>query len=305
MKPSRAFWGILFVTFGILLLANRIYDLEIDCEYIWKFWPAVFVLIGLSLVFKQQAVRMVLSSLAALIAAFFLYAIVSFSWLPWHGEILAEEDGGAAQVQEFTEPFTPEIATVDFTMDMAAGKFRVDTSSADLLHAKITSWISQFDLVRDGSGGNVSLHLNQRDDIHVRDWKSHRSMSTAQVTLHPKPEWDLAFDIGAASVEMDLSAVKVRDLNIDGGAANVQLRLGVPANMTSVRCDMGASKIRISVPESVGCEVRLDGDLSSKRLDDFTEYGDNIYRTENYNAAAKKIVIDAKTGLATIRVVRY
>ncbi len=306
MKPSRAFWGTLFVAFGLLLLLGRIFDWGFDCDYIWKFWPMAFVLVGLAIVFKQPIVKLVLSGLAAVVVAVFLYTLVSFNWLPWHREILLEDDESEpVQVQDFTEAFAPGIRSASFRMDMAAGKFRVDTATKDLFHANVRSGVARFDLVRGGSSEDVSLHLDQREEIHVRNWRSHHAMSVVQVNLHPAPVWDLTFDIGAASVDMDLSALKVRDLDIEGGASHVRLMLGLTAPRTNVRCEMGASAIRISVPETVGCEIHFDSDLSSKRLDDFTEFDDNTYRTDNFDAAQKKIFIEAKTGLASIRIVRY
>jgi hypothetical protein len=66
----------------------------------------------------------------------------------------------------------------------------------------------------------------------------------------------------------------------------------------------GASSIRIEVPESAGCRVRVEAPLSGKRLPGFEKVGKGEYETENFSSAEKKISLLLHAGVSSIRVTR-
>ncbi len=305
MKPSRTFWGTLFVVFGLLMLVGRAYDFEFGFMHLWKFWPLAFVVVGLAFVFKSPIVKNSLAVIAALCLAFFFYGLFSFQWLPWHGKIDIDDAEAGVQVQEFSEPFAASMKKAVFSFDAAAGKFEIDTSSAQLFKATIESAFGRYDLNTSISQDEANLSLKPENDVHVRDWKFGNRANEGLIALNPNPVWDLDFDIGAAKVECDLSAIKVSSLTIDAGAASVRLKLGTPQVETQVRLDAGASSVRILVPEDAGVEIRLQDGLSSKRFEGFEKIRKGTYQTANFDRSEKKIFIDADTGVSSLHVNRY
>ena len=61
----------------------------------------------------------------------------------------------------------------------------------------------------------------------------------------------------------------------------------------------------VEVPESVGCEVRLDGALNVKNLDDLVRVSEGLYRSPNYDDASRKIMIRYDAGLSKVKIRRY
>ena len=58
------------------------------------------------------------------------------------------------------------------------------------------------------------------------------------------------------------------------------------------------------MPESAGCDVRIEAPVSAKRLPGFEKRGDGWYETENFGSASKKIHLDIEAGVSSIRVIR-
>jgi len=123
--------------------------------------------------------------------------------------------------------------------------------------------------------------------------------------LNGAPTWDVTLNVGAAKVRCDLSQIKVEHVNVDCGAADVQLRLGTQVPESHVKIDAGASSLNIDVPVGVGCDVRLDAPLSGKHLSDFIRLSKGHFQSENFEAAGHKLYIDIDAGVSSITVDRY
>jgi len=188
-------------------------------------------------------------------------------------------------------------------VDGAAGTFIIGDTTDQLLAASTRSNMVAYDLKVERGSDSTEAWLKLRE-TGVK-WRGPRGQNRAEIRLNDRPSWEIDLDVGAARVDADLTAFAVTKVSIDAGASSIHLKLGTRAERTDVRVDAGASSIRIAVPESVGCEVRLDGALSSKHLDGFQSVGSGKHRTENYESSDKKISIVIDAGVSSIRVSRY
>jgi len=303
MRPSRLFWGLFFVLFGALFLLERVFDFDPAFGTVWKFWPLVFVIIGLAVILKGRRAKLILAGVAALATAFFLHGLFSLAWID---AIHAEEDQlDGAEVQEFSEPLSPTIERASLSLDAAAGEFTIDTINDQLLNARVKTNIGRFLLDREGDSASMHFRFKPEGHVHIKRWKPFRAMNVANIRLNPRPVWSLDLNFGAAEVDFDLSPFIVDRVRIETGASSVRMKLGMPATETHCAVEAGASSVTLHVPEEAGCELRFKGGFSSKHLDDFTKLRDHVYRTENYERAAKKIIIDAEAGVSSFTVRRY
>ncbi|MCW9097382.1 MAG: DUF5668 domain-containing protein, partial [Ignavibacteriaceae bacterium] len=69
MKTSHIFWGLLFIVFGLLVLINNFTTIFMDWGAIWKLWPLVIVLLGISIIVKHKYGKGIVAGLAAIILA--------------------------------------------------------------------------------------------------------------------------------------------------------------------------------------------------------------------------------------------
>ncbi len=123
--------------------------------------------------------------------------------------------------------------------------------------------------------------------------------------LNSNPVWDLKFDVGAASIDLDLKKFKVKDITVDMGAASLVLTVGSLRDTSNISIDAGASDININIPENAGCEIVTDAALSSKHFPGFNETRTGHYRSSNYDESKQKIFIDIECGVSSISVKRY
>ena len=133
----------------------------------------------------------------------------------------------------------------------------------------------------------------------------HSVRNRVKMYFNPNPLWDLNFDVGAASVNLDLTDVKVKKLKVGMGAASFKAKLGANTELTDINIESGVSEVRISVPENAGCEIRTEGALNSKDIYGFNKISSDLYRTGNMDSASSKIFIHIDSGVSSIRVDRY
>ncbi len=309
MKPRYIFWGILFISFGLLILINNITDIELDWSVFWKLWPAVLILWGIALIIKNDIIKNILTALTALVLALAIFSFFDSGFNFFHrhifnndGMVVIDEDGETS-VKDYYEPYSEKIKYASLNFDAGAGAFYIEDTTGGLISAVVRS-----------SKGNYSLDRNDledRTDINFKMEKTHfrivdgKVKNKVEMKLNPAPVWNMDFDLGAAAVDFDLSGYKTENVKIDVGAASVKIRLGDKVEKINLEIDAGASYIEITVPESSGCEVRTHSFLSSKDFDDFDKIKSGLYRTENFEQSRNKIYIKLDSGISSLKVHRY
>ena len=300
MKLSRVFWGAFLVLLGLLLLADRFGVFVVDLYDLWKFWPLILVFIGLGLIYRSSTFRWVPVAIAGILGAFILASMVN---IPWMDREWRTERGRETHTQDFTMNMRPQLERASFRFDGGAGSLNVRAGEGDLISAHTTTDFGEYRLEYDSIGGRDELALWLEGSR--RGWRFGRLENSAEVMLNPGPVWSLDFDMGASSVDLDLSKLAVERLTVDCGASKSVIRLGSRAEDVEVDINAGASSLRVEVPESAGCEVRIEAPLSSKRLPGFTKVGSGEYQTENFGSAGKSISISIHAGVSSVRVTRY
>ncbi len=299
MKTGRVFWGVFFVAVGFLFLLGERFELDLDVSVIWHLWPVVLILIGLKYLFKNPAVKVAIAVITALLVALFIYSVFSFNWIMGHGD----DESYVGQGQDLSQPYDSTMKKVSFRVDLGAGTFLLDGTSDDLITASTNTTFGKYSLMSESSGDATTLSLNfegKSRRLNLRKMKNR-----AEVRLNPNPVWDVDVDAGAAKVDFDMSPYKVENFTLDAGAATVKLKFGGLVPELHGRIQIGASSLRIEIPDSVGCEITLDTGLSSKRFSDFEKVDDDTYQTPDFEKAASKIYLSIEAGVSSIRVVRY
>lgn len=298
MRAGRLFWGALFIVVGAFLLLERLNIFTFEWDFGWNIWPLALVLLGIALLVKNQPIRVISAVLGAVVLAFFLLSVLSFNW-PFGGR----SAGQAPVSQEFMEPFDPAVQHASFSLDAGVGTFIISDTTAHLVAATTRSDFARYDLAVERDSGRAEARLTLKGG-NVRLHGS-RGANRAEVRLNEAPAWNIDVDAGAAKVEADLTPFIIEKVNVDVGASSLQLKLGARAERSEVSVDAGASSIKISVPESTGCEVTIDAPISSKHLPGFQRFGEGVYRTDNFDSSDRKIFITIDAGVSSIRVTRH
>jgi len=306
MKPSHIFWGLLFVGLGLLVLINNFTTIFMDWSTIWKLWPLTIVLIGLSILIKHQYGKSIIAGLAAIVLALAIFAsfktathFVSNDFRIDFGDDAKHEIVNS----EFTEQFDSTLKFATLNFEAGAGTFKIMDTTSYLIYAKTIGYINNYHLTRFDTDSSTNIDFDMGDKAIFRFGENYKN--NVDISLNPKPIWDMNFNVGAASMDFDLTQFSSREVSIDMGAASVKIKLGSLYPEANLRVDAGASDINIFIPKDSGCEIVIDGALSSKHFDGFKKIDSDNYVTENFNEAANKIYIEIDCGVSSISVERY
>ena len=308
MKTKHLFWGILFISIGLLWLLDHFMQLFVDWNYLWKLWPIVIILWGASLMISNQIIRGIVTGLTAFLLAFAIFTSVKYGFIHvGHGiEWTINDDNNSYKygTNEYSEPYDNNYSKATLNFNAGAGSFISNDTTTELFFAHAEGKKDNYTLSKSISDDNVDLNFDMNKG-HIYFFHFNKTRNRVDFKLNTEPSWDLNFDLGAASVDFDLSPYKTEKISIDMGVASLKLKLGDRAEETNLSVDAGASSIDISLPEEAGCEIKTDISLSSKHLEGFKNIESDLYRTDNFDTAKKKIFISIDSGVSSIKITRY
>ena len=305
MKPSHIFWGVFFIAIGGLILLGNTAGLDFTWNSAWKFWPSVLVLIGISILVKNQVGKGIIAAAAALISALTIYASISATTnlIDDDFEIHLGDEDAKYDTTYFSHDYSDSIKTASLHFSSGAGGFKILTTTDKLIDFKTEGVKDNYNLRRDDAGDRTSIDFEMKNKT-IKIGKGNYKNSV-EMSLNPKPEWDLYFEVGASSLDLDLTPYKLNKLDIEMGAAALNVKLGNIADVQRVTVNAGASDIDILIPDSVGCEINSDAALSSRNYEGFTKVKDDLYRSENFEKYPKKIYIEIDCVVSSIDVKKY
>ncbi len=306
MKTKQLFWGVLLIALGVLIFLNNSVQLNWEWEQLIKLWPVFFILWGISLMIKNAAVKGIVISLVALIFAVSIFAsFKTFFNLAddavWdNGEITFSD---TETLNDYSEPFNSNINNANFNFHAGAGAIRISDTTSQLINAKTQGYKDNFDLSVTNFDDETDVDFEMTKTRF--SFKGINSKNKIDVKLNPNPIWDFNIHVGAASLDLDLSKFKIENAKIEMGAASLHTKIGDLADKVDFEIDAGASSINILIPENSGCEINADVTLSSKDFEGFKKINSSLYKTENFENAAKKIYLKIDSGVSSIKVSRY
>ena len=307
MKTKHIFWGTLFISIGILVLLNNLIGFTIYWDEIWRFWPVVLVLWGVTILVKDQFFKGILSGASGIILALIIFTtfqstagILSDNY--WNSNDFYISMDSSENMQQFTEPYNTDYKNAYLHFASGAGSFSIVNSTNELIEATTAGADYDFSLDKDSGDNKVSIDLSMED--HRFNFYHGKLKNKARFSLNTNPEWDMDFDIGAASADFDLTEYKIEKLKIEMGAASLKLRLGMKSDVSNVKISGGASAIHVYVPSGAGCDIISDINLSSRHFRGFGKLSRSHYQTDNFDSATKKIYLNIDAGVSSITVTR-
>jgi len=308
MSYRKIFWGLLLVIIGVLFILKNTGVLFFSWHTMWHLWPVLLILWGISLIPVKDWIKLVMSLATVLVTFFAIQAYGpkdnhewNFEWNDRNNHNSEEEDYTTSYNNVMSEDYDSLTRYAQLKLNIGAGNFVIKDTSEKLIEVK-----------HDNSNANYSMTAKAEDSVTVIDLSLEKGefhngnmKNNVKMKLNPNPIWDLDLNVGAAEVDFDLSGFKTRNLKIEGGASDIELKLGALLPQTDVTLEAGAASITIRVPENAGCEIISNTFMSSKDFKGFTKIGKQKYQTSNYATSNNKINIDIQAGVVRVDVIRY
>ncbi|MCE1188573.1 MAG: hypothetical protein LWX56_05470 [Ignavibacteria bacterium] len=302
MTFRRVFWGIMFLSLGIVYLLVQAYPAFFHVPHLGKLWPLILVVIGASYLVKNERARYIIAGAGGLLLALILF---SFFHKPLSCISSTNLKTSDMKLESYSKPYDGKIKDVSITLDAGAGTYIIASDDQNLLAIKQPERGFKFtvDTLFDDTSANFRVDMQ---NVHFRFSDDENKPNGLTMLLHKGLRYAFDINIGAASADFDFTDFLVKDCTVKMGAASLNLRLGQPSEESAdISIDAGASSIALSVPKDVAVELETDMALSSKSLPDLEKNSDDVYRSKNYNSAKKKYRITVNGGVSSLAFSQY
>jgi hypothetical protein len=149
------------------------------------------------------------------------------------------------------------------------------------------------------SDGVQKIKISQKDNY------SGRSRDQWIMKLSDSIPVDLDVDGGAARIRLDLTAVKAESLDLQAGAADIDIFFGSLVPTVKCNIDCGAASLNVTIPANAGIRVKQTGALQhfSEGDIDMVEHG-GYTESRDYDSAPVKIEMTLDAALSSMRLRR-
>lgn len=147
------------------------------------------------------------------------------------------------------------------------------------------------------------LKVKVRHSSRFWAWAPGESMDW-DIRLNNTVPLSLKIDSGASSSTLDLSDLKVVDLDIDTGASSTVVTLPANAGNTRVDIDSGAASVNLLVPAGVAARIRVKTGIASVNIDSsrFPRADGDYYQSADYATAVNRADITIDTGVGSVEI---
>lgn len=303
-QRNNLYWGVILLIIGVLLLTSNFGLIHLDVGGWWRWWPLILIIFGFSIVFDSFHIRWIAIALLVVFVILLITGNTKISKTTTSESRWFSVGNVDSTTQNFNQPYDSSIAKAKFNLKTGAGSFAIKGQTDQLFEATTVSNIGSYGFNSDDSQkGFADITLNM--PASGRSWVIGHNENTVSAKLNPNPIWDLDLNVGAATLDADLSSYKVDNLSVQSGAATQTVKLGCLIDKMQAALKTGASTTNILVPNACGVEIVAKTGLSSKDFNGFTQVDNQTFHSPNFDSVTKKIFITIEAGASAITVNRY
>ena len=303
MRPRPPLFAQLLVAAGVVLLLQNLdvigwgFWLEV-----WRFWPVLLVAVGVNLILGRRLPWLTTAIVAALICGSAVGAA-----------LLAESERDTVVAR--TSRVLGETNRLDMAVDIGFGSLTIDSLPSD--SPNLVEWSLE------APCGGASTSFHRYDDSATLDVTMDPGSFACQwgadwrVSLSRAPDVYIDIDTGASSIKLDLTDLRVPVLNVNAGAASVDIRMPSDAGPAEAVISAGASSIDVRIPDGVPARILNDSALSSFDVSGrfqslrgaFSEgqtvmrrHPGDIFQSPGYREAENRVSIEINVGVSSVSV---
>lgn len=297
--------GFVIMTIGVLLLLGNLgYISWSILGGLAQIWPLIIVAVGINLFFNNHVLIRILTW-TGLIAALLVVGTI-FPRKDWDIHFNFNNFGfrTGEEVKVVTKQFSKEdkVNSAELNLQIPAGELEISGQDTYLMNARFPGPENNLKVdtldngarkvfTQDGGG----LVLGKGADGNT-DWRY-------SYGLYEGIPWNLKIDAGATDANLDLRDVVLKNLELNSGAGDIDLKIGKVDWKATVAADVKASDFKIVLPEGTGFRADIRGGIHDVSIagEDYTKEGD-VYISNNYATAAQKVDINLDVAVGDIQI---
>jgi hypothetical protein len=254
------------------------------------FWGIVLIVLAALLLLSQQG------WLKGDIFGYFWPAVIILFglWLL----LLALSKGRSGSASQTLSIPLESARTARIKLDHAAGRLKIQAgaSSTELLNGVFGPEVDyESHLETD------QLQVKVRTSSHFWAWFPGESMDW-DIHFNAEIPLNLKIDSGASASNLDLTDLKVVDLDIDTGASSTDVTLPANAGNTRVDIDSGAASLNLRIPSGVAARIKVKSGIASVNVDSnrFPHVDGGLYQSADFATAVNRADITIDTGVGSV-----
>ena len=298
----RWIFGFILIVIGVAFLGNALsWWSASDLALIWKFWPILLILIGVSILTRRWRWGAYLTFLIFLLSLTLVFFSIAFNKPVSIKNVVT--DLITSNISE--SPFdSTKKATI--TIDSGALELNIKSSGAKLVDGSLKSNAFSLSTSRQDAGDTANINIKTERIDDGAFWHTGKLKNEMDLSLSDSVPINLIVNSGASKLNLNLSNIILSGFLIKSGASDLEITIGDKVEQkANLSVDSGASDIKLRIPKDVGAELVLSAAFSSKHIDGFDEINSKLYRSKDFDKSAKQISVNISSGISSINVERY
>lgn len=289
-KPRRRFptWGIILVLLGLLLLLQNLHVLPWGLwGTLWRFWPAILVIVGVNILLGRVNPWLAASVVLAVLVASIGIAL-------WFYPM-----GSEVTTTSFSEPLAG-ITSAEVDVDFGAGRLTISSlpeDSTDFIEVRAEDGSIAKQFRRYAGQGTLELSMERKW------WHWGDVTATWEIWLSTSLALELKVRSGASDVDLDLEDLRVVELSLEVGANRTNVVMPAEAGFTTAFIKAGAARVTVAIPDGTAARIRTSVALASVNVDEerFPKSGDH-YISPDFDTAVNRIDLSIEGGVADVSI---
>jgi len=336
-NPSL-FGPILLIAVGGYFLLQNMGLLEHPAFYwelLWRLWPLALIFAGVNVLARQfpRPFGSLLSAVVSLAAVALFGGVLLFGpQMPLVNQLQGAEpaDLKVDRVEFAGDGVT--AADVEINFGLASASLFALEDSGKIIDGSI-SYLGQLSFDARQNGDKAIINLETRDGdvwffINPSNWFNFEQADQWQIGLNPNVKTDLRLNGGLGSLTLDLAAMDLSYLEVDGGAGSItaalpggdydgvidigagSLKITLPADgRHTFDIDGGAGSMTFYLPPNMAARLELDSGVGGFNLEDgrFRQVSgrdedEGVWITPGYEDAANRVNLRIDIGAGSVRI---
>ncbi len=310
IRRKPPIFGLLLVSVGVVLLLQTLQIISWSLWYgLWRFWPLLLVAIGVNLIVGRRYPILVTAFVTAFVTALIAVAFV--------GAAIFAESEGKIWINTFAEPLS-DISKLNIRVANGIGSLELGSlrsESPNVAEGFFEAECQGAAMSFDKRGDEASIEIETDARVILCGWNSYWRISLSRI-----PQTTLDIGTGASSIVLDLTDIKVVDLNVSAGASSIDITMPANAGSVDAHITAGASSINVRIPEGVEARIIRDSGISSFDISDrfpslesrdietqldetiVSRHLDDIFESPGYHDASNRINIEFDVGVSSVSI---
>ncbi len=286
-------WGIFLLFLGTVFLLQTLNILPWGLwENLWRFWPVLIIIIGLSILLRRYNPWLVSGLILVL-----LFACLGIAYWQYSPHL-----PGGETTKSYSEPLG-SLEHAQIEIDFSAGSLNISSlplNSPNFVEADSEARNGNMLVAFQSQDSEGTLHL-KTDQVDRRF--PNEAGSRWEVSFTRNIPLTIQVKSAASNLELDLSELEVTELQMDIDIGNSIVKMPFSAGTTLAYIKADLANVEVTIPEGVAAKLKIDTDLSVLNVNEsrFPKKGD-YYLSPNFESAENRIELELDCDLSRVQV---